>query len=90
MDQLPPGITGNAKHLLSGAEEGALQWREIKTVKHYTNAFIVQDGKVRSSGKFSSKYQEGSNEKRLDLTGNEEKRLGYGQVRLSPFTIKLR
>ncbi|KAJ2915875.1 hypothetical protein MD484_g4536, partial [Candolleomyces efflorescens] len=46
MDQIPPGITVNAKHFLSGAKEASLEWREIKTVKHYTNAFIVHDGKI--------------------------------------------
>ncbi|RXW16832.1 hypothetical protein EST38_g9018 [Candolleomyces aberdarensis] len=48
MDQLPPGITGNVKRFLSGSQKDALQWRQIKTLKHYTNAFVVQDGKVRS------------------------------------------
>ncbi|KAF6744832.1 nudix-type domain-containing protein 1 isoform p22 [Ephemerocybe angulata] len=45
MTEVPPGISGNLKHYISGGEEGS-QWREFSTKRHYTNAFVVQDNKI--------------------------------------------
>jgi hypothetical protein len=41
---LPPGIEGHFKHFTSGGEHE--EWMPSKERKYYTNAFIVQDGKV--------------------------------------------
>lgn len=47
-DMLPPGVTANSnsqlKHFASGGNENP--WLSFDKVKHYTNAFIIQDGKV--------------------------------------------
>lgn len=45
MAEVPPGISGNLKHYISGGEEGS-QWRGFSTKRHYTNAFVVQDNKI--------------------------------------------
>lgn len=42
---IPPGIQGNPTYVMSGSDD--VDWLEIEKVKFYTNAFIVQPGKVR-------------------------------------------
>ncbi|KAF5383264.1 hypothetical protein D9615_005067 [Tricholomella constricta] len=40
----PPGIEGNLKCIVSGGED--VDWMPFEKKKEYTNAFIVQDGKI--------------------------------------------
>lgn len=42
--QLPPGLSGNWSSLLEGPPDA--DWLPFKSVKHYTNAYIVRDDKV--------------------------------------------
>lgn len=46
-DILPPGVTATRpfKKYSSGGSD--LSWFSFSNVKHYTNAFIVQDNRVR-------------------------------------------
>jgi len=45
MAEIPPGLTGNLQHVVSGGVEGS-EWKEFSEVRQYTNAFVVVDGKV--------------------------------------------
>ncbi|KAF9457142.1 NUDIX hydrolase domain-like protein [Collybia nuda] len=40
----PPGIDGDLNFYLSGGDD--VEWMPFETKKYYTNAFIVQEGKV--------------------------------------------
>ncbi|KAF8880071.1 hypothetical protein BD779DRAFT_1446525 [Infundibulicybe gibba] len=44
MDALPPGLTGNLKQAICGGT--GPEWLPFTGRKLYTNAFIIQDGKV--------------------------------------------
>lgn len=46
MDIIPPGLESNdnLKYFASGGDENP--WLSFDRIKHYTNAFIVQNGKV--------------------------------------------
>ncbi|KAH7926243.1 hypothetical protein BV22DRAFT_1128322 [Leucogyrophana mollusca] len=40
---LPPGVEGNLREYVQG---GSAEWMQIKHRRFYTNAFIIQDGKI--------------------------------------------
>ena len=42
---IPPGIHGNPTYVMSGFD--SVDWLEIEKVKLYTDAFVLQPGKVR-------------------------------------------
>ena len=44
MAALPPGLDGNFRELTRGGDD---QWMPFEGRKLYTNAFIVQNGKVK-------------------------------------------
>lgn len=46
IDSIPPGIddVGNPEYYASGGDENA--WLSFSKKKYYTNAFVVEDGKV--------------------------------------------
>ncbi|GLB39079.1 putative NUDIX domain containing protein [Lyophyllum shimeji] len=77
----PPGIDGNLKHVVSGGDDA--EWMPFETRKLYTNAFIVQDGKVllgykkRGFGKhkyngFGGKVEDGETSQEAALRELEE------------------
>lgn len=77
----PPGIEGNLKHLVSGGDD--VDWMPFEKRKYYTNAFIVQNGKVllgykkRGFGKhkyngFGGKVEDGETSREAALRELEE------------------
>ncbi|KAF8067738.1 NUDIX hydrolase domain-like protein [Lyophyllum atratum] len=81
LSKIPPGLEGNLKRVVSGGDD--LDWMQFKKSKNYTNAFIVQDGKVllgykkRGFGKhkfngFGGKVEDGETSREAALRELEE------------------
>jgi len=64
---LPPGIDGNLQFFTSGGN--AAEWMPFSKRKYYTNAFIVQNGKV---GLFFAQKLNGFAQPYPDSTGVQE------------------
>lgn len=71
----PAGIQGNPTYVMSGFD--GVEWLEIEKVKFYTDAFVLQPGKVRCS----SSQRPPRNIPYVGTPGTEEKGIWPSQVR---------
>jgi hypothetical protein len=80
MADIPPGLSGNPIHYSSGGLEGS-KWRQLPTTtRHYTNAYVVQDGKVRRES-IANRHVFPAISMCVGATWHEEEGLGPRKVR---------
>jgi len=48
MNSIPPGLESNLKQAIAGID-GVHEWLPSGKLRYFTNAFIIQDNKVRTS-----------------------------------------